>query len=225
MSSRRALGVPGFHALHVAWVTADRPSVEGWLAESGADQTRGRTPGPGTKMDEQDEGAKVGLWVVLGIITLLLFGLIGGLVIRSMNAKHAVKPVAVAATPAAAPAAAAVAEADVMIDVPLSGLIVVRVFFELDKAELQPDASAALAPAAKALSDEPAKKLIIAGFHDPSGDPAHNADLAKRRAIAVRLALIALGADASHVQLRKPEQTALGGPPEEARRVEIRLVD
>lgn len=169
-------------------------------------------------MDEQDEGAKVGLWVVLGIITLLLFGLIGGLVIRSMHAKQA-KAVAVAATPAAA------AEADVLVDVPLTGVIVVRVFFELDKADLQPDAPATLAPAAKALADEPAKKLIIAGFHDPSGDPAHNADLAKRRAIAVRLALIALGADATHVQLRKPEQTALGGPPEEARRVEIRLVD
>jgi outer membrane protein OmpA-like peptidoglycan-associated protein len=170
-------------------------------------------------MDEQDEGAKVGLWVVLGIITLLLFGLIGGLVIRSLNAKHAAKPVAVAATPAAA------AETELLVDVPLSGVIVVRVFFELDKAELQPDASTALAPAAKALSDEPAKRLIIAGFHDPSGDPAHNADLAKRRAIAVRLALLALGADAAQVQLRKPEQTALGGPPEEARRVEVRLVD
>jgi len=170
-------------------------------------------------MDEQDEGAKVGVWVVLGIITLLLFGLIGGLVMRTMNAKHA-KPAAVAATPAAA------AEADVqVVDVPLSGVIVVRVFFELNKAELQPDASAALAPAIKALADEPAKKLIIAGFHDPSGDAAHNADLAKRRAVAVRVALIALGADATHVQLRKPEQTALGGPPEEARRVEIRLVD
>ena len=131
-------------------------------------------------MDEQDEGARVGLWVVLGIITLLLFGLIGGLV---------------------------------------------RVFFDLDKAELQPDAPTALAPAVQALAEAPSKKLIIAGFHDPSGDAAHNADLARRRAIAVRLALIALGADGTHVLLRKPEQTALGGPPEEARRVEVRLVD
>jgi outer membrane protein OmpA-like peptidoglycan-associated protein len=170
-------------------------------------------------MDEQDEGAKVALWVVLGIITLLLFGLIGGLAIRTLNAKHAAKPVAVAAAPAA------VAETEVLVDVPLSGVIVVRVFFELDQAELQPDASTALAPAMQALGAEPAKKLIIAGFHDPSGDPAHNADLAKRRAIAVRLALLALGADAAQVQLRKPEQTALGGPPEEARRVEVRLVD
>jgi len=175
-------------------------------------------------MDEQDEGAKVGVWVVLGIITLLLFGLIGGLVIRTINAKHA-KPAAVAATAAAEPAASAVAEADVMVDVPLAGIIIVRVFFELDKASLQADEPGALAPAVKALADAPGKKLVIAGFHDPSGDPAHNADLAKRRAIAVRIALTAQGAEAARVQLRKPEQTALGGPPEEARRVEVRLVD
>ena len=157
-------------------------------------------------MDEQDDGAKVGLWVVLGIITLLLFGLIGGLVIRTMNAKHAGPPAAVAAAPAAvavaatpAGVAAGAAEADALLDVPLSGVIVVRVFFELDKAELQPDASAALAPAMQALAEAPAKKLIIAGFHDPSGDPAHNADLAKRRAIAVRMVtfLLVLAATSS----------------------------
>jgi outer membrane protein OmpA-like peptidoglycan-associated protein len=176
-------------------------------------------------MDEQDEGARVGVWVVLGIITLLLFGLIGGLVMRTMNAKHAAKPAAVAATAAAEPAAAAVAEADVMVDVPLAGVILVRVFFELDKSQLQADASTALAPAVKALADAPGKKLVIAGFHDPSGDPAHNAELAKQRALAVRAALTAQGCDPARVQLRKPEQTALGGPPEEARRVEVRLVD
>jgi outer membrane protein OmpA-like peptidoglycan-associated protein len=170
-------------------------------------------------MDEQDEGARIAVWAVLAIILLLIFGLIGGLVLRTMNAKHAARPAAVAATPAAA------AETDVLVDVPLSGVVLVRVFFELDKAELQPDAQAALAPALQALGAEPAKRLIIAGFHDPSGDPAHNAELAKRRAIAVRLALLAQGADGARVQLRKPEQTALGGPPEEARRVEIRLVD
>lgn len=176
-------------------------------------------------MDDQDDGAKVGLWVVLGIITLLLFGLIGGLAIRATNAKHAVKPVAVAATPAAVPAAAAVADADVLVDVPLSGEIVARVFFEIDKAELDAAAGAELTAAVKALADAPGRKLVIAGFHDPSGDPAHNADLAKRRAMAVRAALTGQGADAARVQLRKPEQTALGGPPEEARRVEVRLVD
>ena len=176
-------------------------------------------------MDEQDEGAKAGLWVVLAIISLLLFGLIGGLAIRSVNAKHAAKPVAVAATPAAAHAASAAADADVMVDAPLAGEIVGRVFFDVDKSELQADAIAALAPAVKALADAPGKKLVIVGFHDATGDPAHNAELAKQRAKSVQAALTAQGADAARLQLRKPEQMALGGPAEEARRVEVRLVD
>lgn len=182
-------------------------------------------------MDDQDDGAKVGLWVVLSIITLLLFGLIGGLVIRSMSAKQAHKPVGVAAvaalatTTAAAPAGSLAADADAMVDAPLAGEIVARVFFELDKAELQVDAAAALAPAVRALADAPTRKLVIAGFHDPSGDATHNAELAKQRAKAVRAALVGQGADAARVQLRKPEQTALSGPAEAARRVEVRLVD
>lgn len=173
-------------------------------------------------MDDQDDSVKVALFVVLGIITLLLFGLVGGLGLRSLNAKKATPAVAVAMPAAAVGAAGA---ADEMVDLPLAGVIVVRVQFDLDQATLQPDAPAQLALAVKALADAPGKKLVIAGFHDPSGDAAHNADLAKRRAVAVRLALVAQGADGTLVLLRKPEQTALGGPPEEARRVEIRLID
>ena len=174
-------------------------------------------------MNDQDDGANVALWAVLGIITLLLFGLIGGLAMRSLNAKKvaAQTPVAVAVATSTAAAGAG----DEMVDLPLSGVMVVRVLFDLDQAALQPDTPALLAGAVKALADAPGKKLVIAGFHDPSGDAAHNADLAKRRAIAVRLALVAQGADGTLVLLRKPEQTALGGPPEEARRVEVRLID
>jgi outer membrane protein OmpA-like peptidoglycan-associated protein len=173
-------------------------------------------------MDEQDEGAQVALWVVLGLITLLLFGLIGGLVIRTMNAKQA-KPVA--AVTAAAPAPLATAETELLIDQPLSGVVLVRLFFAVDQSTLQADAAATLAPAVQALADAPGKTLVVAGFHDPSGDPAHNAELAKQRAKAVRAALVAQGCDPARVQLRKPEQMALGGPVDEARRVEVRLVD
>ncbi len=167
-------------------------------------------------MDENDDGARVGLWVVIGIITLLLFGLIGGLGIRAMHAKK----------PAAQPAATASASAEeALLDAPLSGEVVGRLFFEIGKAELPADADAALAPVLQALAGAPAKKLVLAGFHDPSGDPAKNAELAKQRAKAVRAALTAKGADAARVLLRKPEQTAADGPADEARRVEIRLVD
>lgn len=168
-------------------------------------------------MDENDDGARVGLWVVIGIITLLLFGLIGGLAIRSLHHK---KPVAVpvAAAPAAAPA-------ETLLDAPLSGETVAKLYFELGKAELPADATATLAPALKALADNPAKKLVLAGFHDPSGDAVVNAELAKNRAKAVRTALTGQGADVARVLLRKPEQTAADGPADEARRVEVRLID
>ena len=169
-------------------------------------------------MDENDDGARVGLWVVIGIITLLLFGLIGGLAMRAMNAKKQIaNPVATAAAPLAA--------ADTLIDAPLSGEIVGKLYFDLAKAELPADASTALAPVLKALADHPTKKLVLAGFHDPSGDATVNAELAKNRAKAVRAALTAQGVDAARVALRKPEQTAADGPADEARRVEIRLVD
>ena len=165
-------------------------------------------------MDENDDGARVGLWVVIGVITLLLFGLIGGLAIRAMHAK---KAPAVTAT--------AAASADVLIDAPLSGEIVGKLYFEMAKAELPADASVALAPVLKAMADNPAKKLLLAGFHDPSGDPVLNAELAKNRAKAVRAAITSQGVDAARVALRRPEQTAADGPADEARRVEIRLID
>ena len=168
-------------------------------------------------MDENDDGARVGLWVVLGIITLLLFGLIGGLAIRATQADKA-------PAVAAAPAAAAVV-ADVLIEGPLSGELVGKLFFEVGKSELPADATAALAPVLQALAANPGKTLVIAGFHDPSGDAAVNQALARNRAVAVRAAITSQGVDAARVALRKPEQTATDGPADEARRVEIRLVD
>ena len=164
-------------------------------------------------MDEDDAGARTGLWVVLGIITQLLFGLIGGLAMRAMQAKKA--PAAVATTLAS----------DAELDVPLSGEIVAKLYFDSGKFDLPADASAGLAPALAALAAAPAKKLVLAGFHDTTGGAALNAELAKQRAKAVRAALTGAGADAARVRLRTPEQTASDGPAEAARRVEVRLVD
>lgn len=170
-------------------------------------------------VDDNDDGARVGLWVVLGIVTLLLFGLIGGLAIRATQADKA--PAA-----AAAPAPVAVAAvADQLIEGPLSGALVGQLFFEVGKAELPADATTALAPVLQALAANPGKTLVIAGFHDPSGDAAVNQTLARNRAVAVRAAITSQGVDAARVALRKPEQTAADGPADAARRVEIRLVD
>jgi outer membrane protein OmpA-like peptidoglycan-associated protein len=67
------------------------------------------------------------------------------------------------------------------------------------------------------------KMAVVSGFHDASGDPAKNAELAKERALMVRDTLKALGVAEDKVELKKPEQTVGTGNPDEARRVEVML--
>lgn len=171
-------------------------------------------------MDDQDEGARIGVWVALGVVAMLLFGLIFGLAWRSVKTPAAAPKVA-AAAPAAA---AAAAPADTLLDVPLSGDIIGKVYFEVGKADLPADVAKPLGDALAAVTADSGKKLMLSGFHDASGDPAVNAELAKNRAKAVREALKARGVAADRLVLRKPEQTSADGPADEARRVEIRLV-
>ena len=61
---------------------------------------------------------------------------------------------------------------------------------------------------------------MISGYHDATGDPAQNAELAKQRAIAVRDALKAAGVPEDKIELKKPEQINAGDAAE-ARRVEV----
>ncbi|MBK7613846.1 MAG: OmpA family protein [Vitreoscilla sp.] len=165
-------------------------------------------------LDDSDAGARVGVWTVFGIITLLLFGLIGGLAIRQSHK---------GAAPAATTSAAATEEA--LLDGPVSGDLAGTVFFASGAVALPAEAAAEVAKVKAALDAAPAKKLVLSGFHDASGDPARNAELAKGRAKAVRAALQAAGIDAARVALRKPESTLAGGDAQAARRVEMRLVD
>jgi hypothetical protein len=172
--------------------------------------------------EQEDEGARIGLWVVIGVLFFVLVGVVGGVVLRHVHGKAAPAVTAVAAD--AAPAGQGQDEV-ALLDEPLAGDLVVTMFFEVAQAELPADASAAIATCVTAMADAPGRRLVISGFHDATGDPAFNAELAKQRAIAVRLALIAAGADPARVQLRKPESTLGDGTNDEARRVEARLVD
>ena len=173
-------------------------------------------------LDDHDEGARIGVWVALGVVGMLLFGLIFGLAWRSTKA-HA--PATATQATLVAPAAAALAPADTaLLDVPLSGDVIGKVYFEVGKADLPADVAKPLGDALAAVTADSGKKLMLSGFHDPTGDPAVNAELAKNRALSVREALKTRGVAADRVLLRKPEQTSAEGPPQEARRVEIRLV-
>jgi outer membrane protein OmpA-like peptidoglycan-associated protein len=166
-------------------------------------------------LDDHDEGARIGVWVALGVVAMLLFGLIFGVAWRSM------KPAAPAAKVAAP---AALVSADAVLDVPLSGDVIGKVYFEVGKADMPGDVAKPLGDALAAVTADSSKKLMLSGFHDPTGDPAMNAQLAKNRAKAVREALKTRGVAADRIVLRKPEQTSADGPAAEARRVEIRLV-
>src|SRR5512139_2156443 len=167
--------------------------------------------------EQEDEGTRIGLWVVIGVLFLVIAGVIGGVVLRHMHGKAVVTT-----APATATTGATAAAEIVLLDVPLSGDLVATLFFEVAKADLPGDAALAIEAIVKALADQPARRLILSGFHDATGDPAFNAELAKRRAVAVRDALIAGGADPARVQLRKPESTLGDGTNQEARRVEAR---
>jgi len=123
----------------------------------------------------------------------------------------------VAAPAAAEPVAVAADSASVKVE---NG--VVKFYFASGKADVAAGGTEALAEVIQGVAA--GKKVLISGFHDASGDPVMNAELAKQRALAVRDLLTAAGVAADKIELRKPEQTQADGSAAEARRVEVILV-
>lgn len=151
--------------------------------------------------DNNDEVQNYALAVLAGVVALVVAGVIALAASTVIGAK----------APAAAPAATATAAT------------LPKVYFELDSDALPADALAVLAAVADAARSNPAAAVLISGFHDATGNPEHNADLAKRRAQAVKHALEANGVPPERLQLDKPQQTTGGADPKEDRRVELRL--
>ena len=98
---------------------------------------------------------------------------------------------------------------------------VVKFYFASGKADLAAGASQALADVVKGA--QAGRKLAISGFHDARGNPALNAELAKRRALAVRDVLLRAGVAEGQIEIKTPEQVTAIGSDAEARRVEINL--
>ena len=98
---------------------------------------------------------------------------------------------------------------------------VVKFYFASGSAELAAGAKEALGDVVKGVAA--GQKAVISGFHDVTGDPARNEELARQRAFAVRDALASLGIGADKMDLRKPEVTTASGSNAEARRVEVKL--
>ena len=150
--------------------------------------------------------------VLIALITLIVGSVLG----LGVFSARGVKPATAPAPGATAPAAASLPSSDASVVVENG---VVKFYFASGKAELAPGALAALGEAIAAAKD--GARLVISGFHDATGDPAFNAELARQRALAVRDALIGAGVAESSLELKKPEMTTGSGTNAEARRVEV----
>ena len=98
---------------------------------------------------------------------------------------------------------------------------IVKFYFASASADLAQGAAEALGDVVKGVAA--GQKAVISGYHDITGDPAKNEELAKQRALAVRDALASLGLGEDKMDLRKPEVTTADGSNAEARRVEVTL--
>ncbi|MGV3726054.1 OmpA family protein [Hydrogenophaga sp.] len=166
-----------------------------------------------SSQDDEPEYRVVAL-VLISVIVLAV-GLALGIGIHKSRGAAPAAAAAVAA-PAAAAVAASSDDASVVVE---NG--VVKFYFASGKADLAAGALDALGEAIAAA--KAGKKLVISGFHDATGDPAFNAELAKQRAMAVRAALVGAGVAEAGVELKKPEQTMGTGNNAEARRVEVAI--
>ena len=153
--------------------------------------------------------------VLLVAVIVLVTGFAVGLGIHKSRGGTPAAPVAASA---AAPAAAVPASNDASVVVENG---VVKFYFASGKADLAPGALVALGDAIAAA--KAGKQLVLSGFHDATGDPAFNAELAKQRALAVRDALVGAGVAESSMELKMGEQTTGTGNDAEARRVEVMI--
>ena len=153
--------------------------------------------------------------VLLVAVIVLVTGFAVGL---GIHKSRGAAPSTQMAAPAATPAVAAVASDDASVVVENG---VVKFYFASGKADLAAGALVALGDAIAAA--KAGKQLVLSGFHDATGDPAFNAELAKQRALAVRDALMGAGVAESSMELKKPEQTTGTGNDAEARRVEVMI--
>ena len=159
-------------------------------------------------MSDNDDNETQG--VVFGVLAGVIFGIIA--LVAGLGMWKASQPAAPAAQVAAAEP-----------DIAPIGDALAKVYFAVGKAELDEADKGIVAQTVEALAAKADGIVLLSGFHDPSGDPARNAELAKQRALAVRAVLVTQGVAEDKVELKKPEQALASGPAAEARRVEVTL--
>ncbi len=162
------------------------------------------------------------LWAALALMVLAIAWLF-----LFHKAPPAPAPVAApVAAPAAAPpvptAPAAVPEGAGIVAETRDAKPVVKVYFALGKADVAPAFATEIAALQAYLGAHAGGVIGVSGYNDPSGNAAANALLSKRRAQAVKAALVGAGIPEASIELIKPASTSDAAvTPVEARRVEV----
>lgn len=162
----------------------------------------------------QDDDNHVPIVGVVLATVLATVAVIVGVAIKDGGGSSAMQA---ASAPAMASSAAPAADADGARVVVENGVI--KFYFASGKADLATGADAALKQVSEAVAQ--GHTVVISGYHDATGSAALNAELAKKRAMAVRDALVAQGVPADRITLEKPAETTGGASAAEARRVEV----
>lgn len=97
----------------------------------------------------------------------------------------------------------------------------VKLYFAPSKTDIPSAVDSALAAIVQAAQS--GKQVLVAGFHDETGNPKQNIVISQKRAQTVQKRLIALGVPASAIAIKQPE-VAAGEDYAEARRVEVSLL-
>ena len=189
--------------------------------------------------EDDDSQERIVLPLVIGVAIFVIVGVMGVVGLNRMkHHKKPALPVAAKAAPehdAAAIATAASATAAIATATPAAAMElkadeskvvvengVVKFYFATGKADVAKGGNEALKDVVKGIAA--GQKAVISGYTDSTGNAIQNAELSKKRAFAIRDALLGMGVTVDKLELKKPAATQGTGNNNEARRVEVVLV-
>lgn len=175
---------------------------------------------------DDDNDTKTGLWVVGGVVALVVAGVVGYAASSGGNVAataDATSELSSTATLAMADHAEHASEA-MSDDAAPMGDAVGQIYFATGKTTVAADQEVSLMAAVSALKDAPTAQAVLSGFHDSTGSLETNQRVAKARAMAVRDALVAQGIEESRIRMEKPSVMLGSTDPQQARRVDILLL-